>query len=494
MNADGSMGTMSTMSAPAPVNAPIPQQTKDPKSFDGYIDIYAVNKYQFLDEAYRGDGGFLNNGYLVPYPVEVYYNYRRRFSHYVNFFQSVLDAMVRPCFMLEPKRTITGSKIAEAFIDNVDGMGTTLTEFTKKAVTQLRRHSVVYIGVDNIAAKDMPSTEAESIKLRKFPYVYLKSHAEVDSLKIDVFGALSEIVFVDGEHEVSDSESKKAYRRINKDFQQRFYKGENGTEIQISSAPSPGVFPVVALRDGDPINKADYAPFPKMFTLARICHAIYNKDSEMREIERKQEFAVFYMAGDPPSGSMSAGAGSAIFCPIDSPFPPGYAAPPPETLAGLLSARKELREDLYRVAEQNGVQSVTQAKSGLALDIEFRALAFVLNESSNFAETIERGIMRVVFAYDNKPSAKFETAYHRAFSASDDANQNALDEILLTMDIPKKFKDDIIVDLYRKRFPEATKEDENAIETELEKTAIDATHSGSIPPIPHDTNNDGAGT
>ena len=450
---------------------------KDLGSFTGFVDMYAVNKYQFLNEAYAGNGGFETNSYLVPYPVESYYDYRRKFSHYVNFFAPVLDAMIRPCFEMEPQRKCEGSLYADPFFTDCDGAGRTLTEFMKDAATLLRRHGVVYVMVDNVTADDMPKTAAEAVAARAFPYVSLKSHAEVEGLMVDRFGALCEVVFADGTELVSDGNNgtKKVscYKRINASGQVRFFR-EGGKEVVLTRFPCPSVFPVVALRIGLPADREEFAPFPAMFTLARLCHAIYNKDSEIREIERKQEFAILTVQGG--LGDVAAGAGSMLGYPMEATHAPAYIAPDPATLIGLLASRKELREDLYRIAEQSGVTGVAEAKSGVALAFEFRALAFVLNETSNLCEVMERGIMKAVFAFTGERGARFETAYRRAFSHTDGKEETALDEALLAMDIPKKFKDDILVDLYRKRFPESTKEEIDEIKAELEKAAVDEAH------------------
>lgn len=477
------MGNQTGGQAPESVNNPLPSRPpvsygeKDPKTHTGFVDVYGENPYTFLDHAYFGTGGFLDNSYLVPYPAEVYYNYRRKFTHYVNFFAAVTDAMVTPCFATLPKRLVKGSTYAEEFFKNCDGQGTSLTDFVEIAATQLRRHSIVYVCVDNVSGDSMPATAVEAKEQRAYPYVYLRSHGDVHTFTLGKFGQLTEIVFRDGTVEDDKKTARQAYRRINAREQVRFYLNSENKEVVIDGpTASPGTLPVVAVRIGKPKTAVDFVPVPRLFDLARVCHAIYNKDSEMRELERKQEFAILTYPGS--SSDVSVGAGSMLGYPADASHAPGFIAPPAETLLGLLETRKELREDLYRVAGQNGVtgRATSNVKSGVAYLMEFQAQKFVLNQTGNMCETIEAGIMRVFFAFTNERSAEFSTAYHRAFTAMEDAAENELDEVLLAMEIPEKFRRDIIADLYRKRFPEATEDDINKLLADLDAEAVDLAH------------------
>jgi hypothetical protein len=161
-------------------------QSKDPANYrlDTYntrtaIGVLNIPDSMFLDDAYSGQGGFLNGKYLVPHVRESDYNRRRQLAYYRNFLRPIVRAKVDPVFNEPIPRLIDGDKDTEhpfnSFIEDSDYNGTTLQSFMIKAALDSVLKGVSFIVMDSPA--DQPQTMKEAEDARAFPYVYSRARA-----------------------------------------------------------------------------------------------------------------------------------------------------------------------------------------------------------------------------------------------------------------------------------------------------------------------------
>ena len=157
----------------------------------GYNGVL-IDKYELLDNAYRASGGFEDGSYLIPHPREQAEKYIRRknMSYYINYVKPVVDGHVNPIFKSKPIRKGL-SPTYEKFIQDVDGNGTTLTRFMKKAAIRAKLHGVEFIIVDMEQLEEgQIVTEKDIIEQRLYPYLYLVSPSQVNNWALDKFGRL----------------------------------------------------------------------------------------------------------------------------------------------------------------------------------------------------------------------------------------------------------------------------------------------------------------
>jgi hypothetical protein len=88
-----------------------------------------------------------------------------------------------------------------------------------------------------------------------------------------------------------------------------------------------------------------------------------------------------------------------LWVPLSASFAPGFISPNPAILTGLVSDMKDMVDQLYKLAEQNGVIGVKEAKSGIAKQWDFIALEGVLKKTSAIAKVAEHQIAMLFQAY-----------------------------------------------------------------------------------------------
>ena len=382
-----------------------------------YTDVLSVNKYMFMDNAYFGTGGFRDGSFLIPHDREMFYKKRRGFSVYKNFCKPIINSLVDPVFAEPAPRAIvdsdggdTGSPIARAFIDNVDGGGSTIQGFSKGVMHMARRHGVAFVLMDNFPQDEMPATVGEAVEARVFPYMVRKSAWEVVEIKTDDFGRLEEIGFAEPDRKEGTTSYKRArlwtteYSIIIEKRKQPVNAAQ-GKDSQWMPASEPvyhnlGVVPVTQVYACERDSLHDTLPDPPLFDVARLNHLIYNKDSEIRDLERSQAFSILYFQSDV-SGNVTLSNHNAIVIPPGGTIAPGYISPDAGQLTALVETNKYYMEDLFRSAEQSGVHAVqtTQSPSGVALAWRFWAVENALRETARLVTVFEVQAMDMLMLY-----------------------------------------------------------------------------------------------
>lgn len=371
------------------------------------VDINTVNVYDFMDHAESGGDGFRDGTYLVPHDREMFYNSRRRLAFYKNFVKPILRAMVdRALSEQAPRRVEEDNASGNAldglyfngFLEDCDGGGGHIQSFTRQVVEKARLHGVTFVVMENFPQDAQPPTKMEAAQMRAYPYVYMQAAQTVDDYKTDRFGNLLRIAFREPDAIVTnasgDKDREKRVRvwdtmavRVMKVTSSEGAKRYEPVEGEEPVEHGLGVVPVYACIAGRKKSPRNLLVDPPLYDLARINHAIYNKSSEMREIERAQEFAVFYMQTADP-GNVTIGTHNFLALPMETNIAPGYASPDSATMSELRENETALREDLFRIAEQQGVTGITD-QSGVSKQWDFAAQESVLKTTSAVATAFE---------------------------------------------------------------------------------------------------------
>ena len=156
--------------------------------------------YRLMRDSYYGDGGY-RGPYLIPHKRETEQNYRERqqTAYYLNHFSLIVKALVNPIFKRAPLRDWkgSGSAVAEAFVQGVDGAGNNMDGFMKSAALSAKLYGAVFIVVENFQAMDLPASMGEALAQRKFPYAYTLDPDRVEGVSIDKNGRVQSIQFRD---------------------------------------------------------------------------------------------------------------------------------------------------------------------------------------------------------------------------------------------------------------------------------------------------------
>jgi len=424
----------------------IQEQTAEPNVSNNYDyrPIEGINIYTFMSDAYYGSGGFRDGRYLVPHTREMFYPDRRSQAYYKNYVAPIVRAMIDPVFNDEIERgayvgetQIDSGLFVNGFIEDCDNAGKTLQEFTREAVALSRLHGVTFIVMDNYRAEEMPEAKGAALDERKFPYVYFRTADQVEKWETDKFGNLLWIIFVaDPEEEINPvtkkPEKRERWERWDDMTWQKLGKNAKGELVVLEEyVHGLGVIPVIAVYSTTKRDPKNILVDPPVYDIAKINHAIFNKDSEVRDQERAQGFSVFYIQADD-AGATSIGTHNFIQVPIEASITPGYTSPDSSILSGLVDNGEKLREDLFRIAGQNGVVGVQDSKSGIAKQWDFLAHEIVLKKTSKIATWTEEQIIALFQAYTG------ETFEYRVIYPSDFQPQDhiiMLDTIQATIDM-----------------------------------------------------------
>lgn len=384
-----------------------PSQDRNISRMGNTVNISSVNVYQFMDEAYKGTGGFRDGRYLIPFSRESNYDARRQLGHYKNYVKPIVRAMIEPVFSEEAIRSVkdeAGNDLDVpmflGFLENVDAAGTSMQTFTHQATNICRRHGVVFIVMDNFSSTAQPATVAEALQSRIYPYIYIKKAQDVTEFKVDAFGNLVEIIFTDKSVKIGTKEHKR-WRRWTQNESFLLGKSEDTKAdwIVISQAyHGLGVVPVIMAYSEAREDKTTVLVDPPLYDLARINCVIYNQSAEIRDQERAQAFSIFYTQGLAP-GDLSIGPTNYINIPMEASIAPGYASPNFAIIAGLVANEEQIRKDLFTIAEQAGVVGVENLQSGVSKAYDFYGHEETLKRTSYIATEIEEKIAEMFMLY-----------------------------------------------------------------------------------------------
>jgi len=413
-----------------------------------YTNPLEENMYTFMSNTYEGTGGFLTGTYLIPHSREGYYKDRKVYSHYKNYLKPITNALVDPVFMHEAPRVITDESGVESsaeesntlfskFIEDCDNNSTKLQEFSEQVLTYARLHGVTFVVMDNFSDLEQPETEQEAIENRILPYVYIETADKVYEYNTDPWGRLESIVFREADVLNEKGEAESRYRYWNSEYSVLMTKDKNDKLVAVE-APSYhylGVVPVTSVVAGKKGSQNKILVNPPLYDIARLNLSVYNKDSEIRELERLQSFSIFYLQSDSP-GNVTAGSSNVFFIPSDTQIPPGFASPDPNILKGLLESCNSLTESIYQIAEQNGVKGVQSAKSGVAIQWDFYAHETQLKKTSRLATTFEYALADLFKRYTNTVFT-YTVEYPDDFLPGDTSNELENIKKVLDMGVPQ---------------------------------------------------------
>jgi len=235
----------------------------------------------------------------------------------------------------------------------------------------------------------IPESLSDVLENRMFPFVYMKKPQDVYEFEQDQFGNLTYISFYYGE----DAEGNTLYKgwNDNSSYIYRYNSNEEGyVRIVVKEVPHQlGVIPVVC------INK-DILPFAPYYSMATQARAVYNLDSEMRDLSRSQGFSILVIPGQQPKDGVVIGSKNALFISIDASQTPSFIGPDTAILSGLLTYRKELVDGIMRSGDILGSTAVSNGSaSGVSLAYRYMGTSDALKQTANVAEFYDKKIVEL---------------------------------------------------------------------------------------------------
>jgi hypothetical protein len=382
-----------------------------------------IGKYELLDNAYRATGGFETGEYLIPHPSEKFQKYRRRqnMSYYCNYLKPCVDAHVNPIFRSEPSRDNL-SPTYELFINDVDGNGTTLTRFMKRAGIRAKLHGVEFIVIDmDKIEEDQLVTEKDVIDNRIYPYLYLVKPSQVVDWSIDKFGRLNYISYQLLNAIVDDDGNKDIITESWTWTNTICKKSVNGKEEIFQN--NIGIIPVVPLYGA--INDSNsLIPQSDMYAIARTNLAIYNACSELRERNRNQAFSILtFPIGedddyDNSETPLAYGTSDCLMYKQGTQTP-AFITPPAEPSTVIMDEINFQIKEIYRMASLQFSTGVQSNVSGLAKEWDNQGLFQTISELAQSLQETEYKIANIFSKYTSESMDTISVAYNNQFGITD---------------------------------------------------------------------------
>ena len=385
-----------------------------------------VNKYELLDNAYRASGGFENGSYLIPHPSEkdTKYTRRKNMAYFINYVKPVVDALVNPIFKTDPVRSGM-SNIYENFVKDVDGNGTTLTRFMKKAAIRAKLHGVEFIVVDmEQLPENVTITEKDILDNRIYPYLYLVSPSQITNWATNKFGKLVSITYTVTNVEVDSEGNNNSIVETWTWTETKCKKSVGGNDVVFNNPV--GIIPIIplygAINDSD-----DLIPQSDVFAIAKTNFALYNACSELRERNRAQAFSLLtypiaddddYSTVDEP---LKLGTADLLMYRASTGNRPEFITPPPDSSEILLNEINFMVKEIYRMASLRMNTDVnTYNVSAVARKIENQQYYQSIAELAQGLQEAEKLIYKVFNIYlGNRDVEGFSVAYTREYAVLD---------------------------------------------------------------------------
>lgn len=379
-------------------------------------------QYNLVEDAFTGQGGFADGGYLFPYGRELNFNERVRMASYSNFVYPVVSAKVDPVFSEEPQRIYDNEFIHE-FLEDCDNNGTSLEDLIQHTTLYTVLLGNSFIIMDNFELTDIPATAQEQLMYRKFPFIYTKEVQDVYSYEVDQFGRLTEITFYWGIYAPTNQATNAyLYKRFTKDEIQ-FYtmtKNKKGQQISqmISAVPHyMGVVPVIYFN-------RDVLPFSPHYSMATLARSIYNTGSALEDLTRSQWFSILVLpnsyAGNETKDTVVISNHNALFVDSDATVQPNYISPASDILTSGLSYYQQQITNLIQTADVLGTTALgtsNSTSSGVAESYKFFGKQQALLISSQIAEYLDEKVIEMFNMFMNQ-EAPYEVKYNDNFSPS----------------------------------------------------------------------------
>ena len=404
------------------------------QSTAAFKDVQKLNQYIFVENTYTGEYGYRDCSYLIPNDKETFYETRRKISYYVNVFKPIISAMIDPVFSAEIKRESTNDMFDD-FIENCDNAGTPLNIFMRNAIRNARLFSINFVVMDNFssAVLEHEETTEQLIKNRKYPYIYEKKPYEVYEHETNEQGGLISITFQDRCEEMTiggKEEEVQFYRQWDSVGWTLFYIGKKKEEVVVETGThNLGMIPVVCIVDFANSANLEELPCPELYDMARLCFGLFNKESQVCDMELRQTFAVFCTSGMGKSAIVLSQA-TFIDSGTESKYPPQYVSPAQEGIKVLVDNCQRLKEEIKDQAKQKGVIGIKEQSSGIAKEWDFRAEEQVLQQTAKAGERVEE-LLAELFGLYIGSAIDYVVEYPERFDPK--ANENAIAERLLIL-------------------------------------------------------------
>jgi hypothetical protein len=395
-------------------------------SYVEHVDSWSVQ----LD-AFEGDGGFLNGGYLWPYPSEDPDDYlkRQKMARYHNYVETLVDLYVRFMFTQGVRRT-SKSDDFNAWTENVDGAGTPLNEYLKRfaAIALVNGHCGTLI--DKTADEPTGPAKADE-KARVFATIFPATtivdwrHERNELVAVKLAEAAPDTDILDPK-EGDDAEQILIWDR------EGWARFDAKGELISADVPGLALVPLVILRPKPSTLSAMLGR--ALVSNINIVRALFNRASEEDEVLREQAFSML-VVNVPPDGDVNRareqlgtakGAAKALVVQGEA----DYKTPDQAVPGAIRENIAYLVQELYRAAHMRFKRDSLTAETAEAIRLQHQELNEMLQGFARALAQAEKEIARAWFAWNSPTPEQAQAAFEAAEVEAKYPEEFFLEELL----------------------------------------------------------------
>jgi hypothetical protein len=395
---------------------------------------YTVNQPSWLVllDAFEGRGGFLNGHYLWAYPRETQASFdeRQRWARYHNYLEALVDLYVKYIFTQGVKRTSTSAEF-DAWTENVDGAGTSLTEFLKQfaAMALVCGHAGVLVDKTD----DEPTGVTKADERAQVIATIFSAPSILDWRYTN--NKLSGVKLSEAAPATSLLEPMKVGEAPRTQYllwdQTGWARFDGEGEFISGDTPDLDMVPLITLRPK--ASQTSRMLGRALVSNANVVKAVYNRGSEEDEVLRSQAFSVLTVEidkdGDVEQTKASLGSVIGTAKALVAKGQIKYATPDQTVPATIRENIAYLVQEMYRGAHVRFNRDSLAAQSGESIRLQYTELNEMLQGFARSLAQAENEIARAWFGWTEATPEAAQAAFKESKFTAEYPDEFFLDEL-----------------------------------------------------------------
>jgi hypothetical protein len=397
-------------------------------------DIH-VSSWSTQLDAFEGGGGFLNGDYIWPFPSESEgdFDKRQKMARYHNYVETLVDLYVRFMYTQGVKRT-SSNEDYNAWTEDVDGAGTSLTEYLKRfaAVSLVNGHGGTLIDKTPEEATG-PSKADEKARV----FVTLFPATSIVDWRFDR-NTLVGVKLIEAAPDTDliaakDADESEQWLLWDTEGWARF---KANSDLISGDVPNLGLVPLIILR-----------PKPSTLSLmlgralvpnANVVKALFNRSSEEDHVLRSQAFSQL-VVNVPADGDVNRareqlgttmGAAKALVAQGDI----KYITPDQSVPGAIRENISYLVQEIYRAAHMRFRRDSLASETAEAIRLQYAELNEMLQGFAKALAQAEKDIARAWFAWMHPTPDAAQKAFDAAQVQAEYPDEFFLDALMTELE------------------------------------------------------------
>lgn len=365
-----------------------------------------IREWRFFIRSYFGGKEYKDGNYLLQHPFEsaTNYNRRREISYYYNYCAPIIDIFVSHLFRQKARRdygSLTKDPLFAAFLKDADLEGSSFRQFMREAARLASIYGRVDIIVDRPKLYTTTVAEAESFDIRPYLTLVTPENLLDWSQKRDASGkpVLEEIKI---------SEGKDTFRVWNREGWKLWGVDPEANDVKLINSGEHGLGTVPLVTLYNKRSGRHMVGISDIQDIADINKNIYYLCSDAKEIIENTAFpmlALPYEKGVRDEERQIGPRNILQFDPSEPNSKPYWLEAPHSSLTEIREWVKQDINEIHRIAKMGGVKATedfAQARSGVAIELEYQQLHAVLSEKADNLEEAETRILELWARWQGK--------------------------------------------------------------------------------------------